>query len=140
MTRIPHRQGRYMPERNLPLLCNMRRLLLAVACGIFAGHSALARQDEQTDAMRILLKSLQTALKDDGGTVSAQALIEQAGLTPYVTPRRTLAQSSARNSSSRSRSSSQRNAHYEATMQEVSAAEIDSKSFVRIRRSLAYIH
>ena len=74
-----------MPDIRHPLLSRMRWLLLAVACGIFAGQAALARQDEQTDTMRVLLKALQTAATADS-SFSAQALIQQAGLAPYVTP------------------------------------------------------
>lgn len=76
-----------MPERKTrSVLSCMRWLLLAVACVVLSGHNGFARQDEQTDAMRILLKSLQSALKDQNGAVSAQTLIQQAGLTEFVTP------------------------------------------------------
>ena len=81
-----------MPERKTRLaLTHMRRLVLAVACGVLSGQGVQARQDEQTDVMRGLLKSLQVALEDDtaggdaAGGFSAQALIRQAGLAGYVT-------------------------------------------------------
>ena len=64
----------------------MRRLVLAVACVVLSGQVVQARQDEQTDVMRGLLKTLQLALDDDAaGGFSAQALIRQAGLAGYVT-------------------------------------------------------
>ena len=64
----------------------MRWLLLAVACVVFSGAPMLARQDAQTDAMRVLLKSLQASLEDGkSGGFSAAALIQQAGLGSYVT-------------------------------------------------------
>ena len=75
-----------MPDRKpLSFLFHMRRLFLAVACVVLSGSGAQARQDEQTDQLRILLKSLQAALNEPASTFSAQALIQQAGLTSYVT-------------------------------------------------------
>jgi len=74
-----------MPDRNRPALMHMRWLVLAVACVVFGGQSAFARQDAQSDTVRALLKSLQTAL-NAGGALSAQALVQQAGLAFYVTP------------------------------------------------------
>ncbi|MBC7478136.1 MAG: hypothetical protein H7317_08595, partial [Pseudorhodobacter sp.] len=74
-----------MPDRIRPALNHMRWLLLAVACVIFGGQGAFARQDEQSDTVRALLRTLQTALNADGA-LSAQALIQQAGLAAYVTP------------------------------------------------------
>lgn len=74
-----------MPDTRHPFLSRMRWLLLAVACGIFAGQASFARQDAQTDTLRVLLKALQKAATADS-SFSAQALIQAAGLAPYVTP------------------------------------------------------
>ena len=64
----------------------MRWLLAAVACVTLSGQPLLAQQDAQTDVMRGMLKSLQTSLKDGAGGFSAAALIQQSGLTGYITP------------------------------------------------------
>lgn len=64
----------------------MRRLFMAVACVVLSAGPLLARQDAQTDAMRLLLKSLQTALDDQGSaSFSATAMVQKAGLSGYVT-------------------------------------------------------
>lgn len=65
----------------------MRRLFSAVACVVCLSLPAQARQDEQTDAMRVLLKSLQSLVADKTmSEFSAASLVQKAGLADFATP------------------------------------------------------
>ena len=78
------------PRSMRAALSHMRWLFVAVACVVLSGQIAVARQDEQTFAIRVLLKGLQTALADEASAgFSAAALVQAAGLSSYVTPDRT---------------------------------------------------
>ena len=80
-----------MPEFRRPYrgfrsatLC-MRWLILAVACVVFSAASATERQDQQSEALRALLTTLETALDSAASRdLSAAVLIRQAGLVDYV--------------------------------------------------------
>ena len=63
----------------------MRWLILAVACVVFSAASATERQDQQSEALRALLTTLETALDSAASRdLSAAVLIRQAGLVDYV--------------------------------------------------------
>ena len=70
----------------------MRRLSSAVACVVCLALPALplqaqSRQDEQTDAMRVLLKGLQALIADETlAEFSAVALVQKAGLAAFAIP------------------------------------------------------
>lgn len=66
---------------------HMRWLSSAVACVVFSTLPLQARQDAQTDALRILLKALQTSVEDSAtADFSAPALIQKAGLAEFANP------------------------------------------------------
>ncbi len=65
----------------------MRLLSSAVACVICLALPADARQDEQTDAVRALVKNLQTLIADEKmAESSASALVQKAGLADFANP------------------------------------------------------